>query len=164
MLFTSLFSKFVLTASIASSLALAIPSTTTYVRPVEIVDAPPIQSMASKIADAIYEDEGRCDHLHGESGEYGCFQYLPSTWAAYSNDIAGSVLKQTGVNERYITEGMIQKWLDDGKDARWIFLEWNQGNGDGWGGGTDCYAGTNKWGVHYDSCAYAAKGLALLRQ
>lgn len=160
MLFSSLFSKLVLTAGIASSLALAIPSTSTYVRPAEIVNAPPVQSYASKIADAIIEDEGRCGS--GQSGEQGCFQYLPSTWAAYSNIIASTTLKQTGANERYITEAMIQKWLDDGKSARWIFLMWNQGNGDGWGGGTDCYAGTNKWGVHYDSCAYAAKGLAFL--
>ena len=117
---------------------------------------------ASLIADAIYGAEGRCDHLHGESGEYGCYQYLPSTWQAYSTEVAGAVLPHTQENERYVTVAMVQSWLDEGKTARWIFLQWNQGNGDGWGGGTDCYAGVNKWGVAYDSCAYAAKALALL--
>lgn len=117
--------------------------------------------MASRIADAIYGAEGRCGA--GQSGESGCYQYQPATWAAYSKIVDGSAISMTVVNERRITEAMIQKWLDEGHDARWIFLMWNQGNGDGWGPGTkDCYAGTNKYGVHYDSCAYAEKGLSIL--
>lgn len=118
-----------------------------------------------KVADAIYGAEGRCDDLHGESGEYGCYQYLPSTWRAYSTEVHGAVLPQTEANEREVTEAMIAKWIDAGKSDRWIFLMWNQGNGDGWGPGTkDCYAGVNDKGVAYDSCDYAARALLLLKE
>lgn len=121
------------------------------------------ETRAALIADAIYEAEGRCDHLHGGSGEYGCFQYLPSTWKAYSTEVAGYILPQTGANERIVTEGMIRTWLAQGISERGIFLLWNQGSATGWGGGTDCYAGVNKYGVAYDSCAYAARAEAFLQ-
>lgn len=115
------------------------------------------------LTDAIYGAEGRCEDLHGRSGEYGCFQYLPSTWRSYSLSVAGEVLPQTRANERLVTEGMIRSWVEAGKSDRWIFLQWNQGNGDGWGPGTkDCYAGVNSAGVAYDSCDYAERGLILL--
>ena len=118
----------------------------------------------SNIADAIYGAEGRCDKLHGESGEYGCYQYQAGTWRAYSTIVAGEVLPQKE-NERYVTEGMIRIWLAEGRSERWIFLTWNQGDGDGWGPGTkDCYAGVNKHGVAYDSCDYAARATALFEE
>jgi len=114
------------------------------------------------IADTISDVEGQC--TPGQSGEYGCFQILPGTWRAYSIDVAGKVLPQTEANERYIVEGKIDEWLADGITPRGIFLTWNQGSATGWGGGTDCYAGTNKWGVHYDSCDYAHRALSILAQ
>ncbi len=122
-----------------------------------------LQAHVELVADAILEAEGRCGH--GQSGEYGCFQYQAGTWAAYSRLISGKVLTQTEANERYITEGMIKQWILDGKTDRWIFLQWNQGNGDGWGPGLkDCYEGWNDWGVHYDSCDYARRGLEYLEK
>lgn len=119
----------------------------------------------SSIADAIYGAEGRCDKLHGQSGEYGCYQYQSGTWRAYSTLVVGHVLTQTRANERMVTEGMIRIWLEDGKNPRWIFLTWNQGNGDGWGPGTkDCYVGVNKHGVAYDSCDYAERATAFYEE
>lgn len=120
-----------------------------------------LEVKVTNVVHAIYGAEGRCDFLHGGSGEYGCYQYLPSTWKAYSTIVAGEVLVQTDENEVFITKGMVRKWLTEGKSPRWIFLEWNQGKGDGWGPGTkDCYAGVNKHGVAYDSCDYAARATA----
>jgi len=73
------------------------------------------------------------------------------------------VLKQTEANEYHVTEEMIRKWRANGVTDRGIFLTWNQGDPNGWGPGTkDCYSGINKWGVAYDSCAYAAKALSTL--
>lgn len=116
------------------------------------------------VADAIYGAEGRCDKLHGLSGEYGCYQYQAGTWRSYSTIVAGEVLPQKE-NERMVTEGMIRIWLKEGKSPRWIFLTWNQGSGDGWGPGTkDCYAGVNKHGVPYDSCDYAARATAFYEE
>lgn len=117
---------------------------------------------AEKIADAIYEVEGRCN-LKGQSGEYGCYQYLPSTWRAYSTTVAGEVLPQTHANERTVTVGMIKLWLADDISDRGIFLLWNQGSATGWGPGKkDCYKGVNSHGVAYDSCSYATRALAFL--
>lgn len=114
------------------------------------------------IAEVILEVEGRC--THGQSGEYGCFQFLPSTWKAYSLQIAGEVLPMTEENERMVAEGMIGEWLDEGIPPRGIFLLWNQGSATGWGGGTDCYKGVNDHGVPYNSCDYAHRALSLLAQ
>lgn len=135
------------------------------------VEAPVIDHEAElrahieNIAASIYEAEGRCHNFFGKSGEVGCYQYQAGTWRAYSMRSAGKILPQTRANEDLVTEGMIRIWLEEGRTERWIFLTWNQGNGDGWGPGTkDCYSGVNKWGVHYDSCAYAAKALAYLAE
>lgn len=112
----------------------------------------------TNVVHAIYGAEGRCDFLHGGSGEYGCYQYLPDTWRSYSTIVAGGVIPQTEENEVIVTRGMVRMWLTDGRSPRWIFLMWNQGSGDGWGPGTkDCYAGVNKHGVPYDSCDYAER-------
>lgn len=114
------------------------------------------------IVDTIAEVEGRCG-ARGLSGEYGCYQYLPSTWRAYSLQVKGVVLLQTGENERMVTEGKVLQWKKEGRSDRWIFLQWNQGNGDGWGPGTkDCYSGTNNQGIHYDSCEYANRATDIL--
>lgn len=115
------------------------------------------------LADAIYSIEGRCGA--GQSGESGCFQYLPSTWRAYSEDVAGQVLPQTGTNERLVTEAMINTWENEGISDRGVFLMWNQGSATGWGPGSkDCYAGVNDHGVAYDSCNYAQRGLEYVKE
>lgn len=110
---------------------------------------------AALLADAIYATEGRC--TPGQSGEYGCFQYLPPTWKAYSTAVAGKVLPQTAANERAVTEEIILSWIRSGESDRMILLTWNQGTP-----GPDCYKGVNDHGVPYNSCDYAARGLAYL--
>ena len=118
-----------------------------------------LQSHVEIVVNAILEAEGRCGH--GQSGEYGCFQYQSGTWRSYSLDVSGKVLVQTEENERLITEGMVRKWILAGVSDRGILLTWNQGSATGWGPGTkDCYSGVNKYKVAYDSCDYAARGLA----
>lgn len=118
-----------------------------------------IDTRVSDIADAIYGAEGRCSDLYGESGEYGCYQYQPTTWVSYSKQATGEVLPQTAENERHVTEYMIESWLESGVSERGIFLTWNQGDP-----GPDCYKGVNRWGVPYDSCAYADKAMELLKE
>jgi hypothetical protein len=72
-------------------------------------------------------------------------------------EIYGQVLEKTPDREWYVATRMIQKWLDSGMTEAQIALRWNAG------GATRCSAGTNKYGVEYDSCAYQKKILALLR-
>lgn len=159
------------TLSLAAGLALGAVTALILLYPVPVksdADPGPTQeeltaAHATLLADAIEATEGRC--TPGLSGERGCFQYLPGTWAAYSKQVAGKVLPQTAENERYVTEAIIRGWIEKGVSDRGVLLLWNQGSATGWGPGTkDCYAGTNKWGVHYDSCAYAMKGLEYLKK
>jgi len=94
----------------------------------------------------------------GLSGEIGCHQFLPSTWAGYSKDVFGSVVEQTLENAEYVTLVKVKGWLDAGYTPRQIFLIWNQGNTG------QCKSGVNRHGVAYDSCAYAEEALSKLSE
>lgn len=66
-------------------------------------------------------------------------------------------MEQTPTRERYVAYKMIEKWLAEGLTARQIVLRWNQGHTG------ECRKGTNKYGVKYDSCAYANNVLAYIK-
>lgn len=102
------------------------------------------------------ESGGNCN-ARGASGEGGCFQFMPGTWAHWSKKVFGYVEKQTPVNEEYVALHKIQQHLDEGYSERQIALLWNQGHVG------ECKAGTNKHGVKYDSCAYANKVIVAMR-
>ncbi len=107
---------------------------------------------------AILETGGKLDcSLKGLSGERGCHQFLPSTWKAYSLEVYGYVEIQTPEKATFVAESMIRKWLESGLSDRQIFLIWNQGHPG------QCKAGVNKYGVPYDSCAYADKAIDTLK-
>lgn len=109
---------------------------------------------------AIIETKGNpnCSNAVGLSGEKGCHQFLPSTWVAYSKKVFGYEVEQTDKNAKIVIESMVNSWLDKGFTPRQIFLIWNQGNPG------QCKAGINKFGVSYDSCAYADYGVVLLEK
>lgn len=94
--------------------------------------------------------------MRGASGEYGCLQFLPTTWRLWSKDVYGEVREQTPVRERYVAYKKIERWLEQGYSSREIALMWNQGHPGA------CGAGVNKHGVSYDSCAYAQSVLTHL--
>lgn len=152
----------VVISACAASILVLVPNTARSVTiSDEVLAERDLTTHISAVADSIKEAEGRCSH--GGSGEKGCYQYQAGTWAAYSKQVMGTVVPMTIENEDIVTEGMIRKWLADGRTPRWIFLTWNQGNGNGWGPGTkDCYSGVNKWGVAYDSCDYARRATETL--
>ena len=81
---------------------------------------------------------------------------MPDTWAAWSNRVFGQVEPMTPTNEEYVALHKIQHHLDQGYSDRQVALTWNQGNPGA------CKAGVNKYGVRYDSCAYAKKVLAMI--
>lgn len=83
-------------------------------------------------------------------------QFLPSTWILFSKEIYGEVKEQTPTRERYVAYKMIEKWLQEGLDARQVALRWNQGHTG------KCRSGVNKHGVRFDSCHYAQQVLAKL--
>lgn len=121
--------------------------------------APQHSTLSKNIADVILKietgDTLDCS-LTGLSGERGCYQFMPSTWNAYSKEIYGEILPINEEREQFVVQQKVKKWLDQGKTARQIFLIWNQGNSG------ECVRGINRHGVPYDSCAYAEKALILL--
>lgn len=124
--------------------------------------AVPVETLAEKIVGVIETIETRghsdCGGARGGSGEHGCLQFQPATWRAYSREFYGEIVKITPEREREVAIFKVQQWLDAGYSPRQIFLIWNQGNP------SPCKAGVNKFGVRFDSCAYANKGIALLGQ
>jgi len=120
--------------------------------PPEVVDSHRITKVI-----AIKETGGTMDcTLKGLSGERGCHQFMPSTWRAYAMEVYGYVPEQTPEKAEYVTQQKVLKWLEEGYTPRDIFLTWNQGHRGG-----ACKAGVNRYGVAYDSCAYAREALAL---
>lgn len=92
----------------------------------------------------------------GLNGEESCYQFLSSTWRAYSLDVLGYIATQTPENTKKVVEGKVLEWKKKGLTDRQIFLMWNQGHPG------QCRKGVNKKGVAYNSCAYADKGVATL--
>jgi hypothetical protein len=100
------------------------------------------------------ESGGNCN-ARGASGENGCLQFMPATWKMWSRDVLGYVPPMTKVNELYVAMHKIQGWLDMGYTAEQCALMWNSG-------GTVHKRGVNRWGVSYDTYAYARAVLAQL--
>lgn len=94
-----------------------------------------------------------CVHTAGASGEKGCFQFMPSTWRGYSKEVFGKVVEMNAENELAVVTAKVDKWLEHGYTPRQIFLIWQQGNA------SPCKKGVNKYGVAFDSCAYAQDGV-----
>ena len=113
---------------------------------------------AHNIVKAIIKIESNDNfHARGASGEKGRTQFMPTTWDMWSKDIAGRVLPFTEVNEYYVAVMKVDAWLRLGYTEREIGLMWNQGSRGA------CRQGVNKYGVAYNSCAYADKLLAYLQ-
>lgn len=105
-----------------------------------------------RITKAIEKNEGmngKCDKK-GLSGEIGCYQYMPGTWEGDSKKHLGYVARPSFINQQYVTAYKVQEWLNQGKTEYQIGLLYN-------GGEVKAKKGTNKWGVRYDSGAYAKK-------
>ncbi len=94
---------------------------------------------------------------HGKSGEVGALQFLPTTWARWSNEVLGYKAPMTLSNSKYVAGRMVDRFLKQGLKEKDIALMWNSGQT------KKCSAGINKYGVEYDSCAYVRSVLALLQ-
>lgn len=92
--------------------------------------------------------------MKGESGEYGCFQFMPTTWKQVSHEVLGTVVTQSPINEEYVAVKKIEKLLEK-HDEKETALIWN-----GSLGGTEkpiIKSGVNSKGVKYDTHAYSLK-------
>lgn len=92
---------------------------------------------------------GNCDKKGG-SGEIGCYQFMPKTWQGDSRTYLGYIARPSFINQQYVTVYKVQNWLNKGYTPYQIGLLYN-------GGEVKEKKGTNKWGIRYDSGAYAKK-------
>lgn len=82
---------------------------------------------------------------------------MPTTWVAHSKKILGYVAEQTEINDKYVSQMMIEKYLEQGLSEKDIFLTWNQGHKGA------CKKGINKYNQAYNSCEYLNKAIAYLK-
>lgn len=81
---------------------------------------------------------------------------MPSTWRLFSKEVYGEVRPMTPERERYVATRIIQSWLNNGHSAFEVALRWN-------GGTPTIKRGVNKYGVEYDTGAYARKVVAYMK-
>lgn len=109
------------------------------------------------LAKAIRKQEsgGRFD-LKGQSGEYGAYQFTDGTWNGASKKYGVDVpLEQaTPEQQNEVAYRQIKDWKDQGYDVGQIASMWNAGEGRP-NAYREGFSGTNSYGVHYDTPAYA---------
>ena len=107
---------------------------------------------AKKLALAIRNTESGGNYkARGESGEYGAYQFMPSTWRSWSSKYLGNAnAEMTRANQNKVAVSHINSLFNKGYNPRQIALAWNAGS-------PKEVKGVNKYGVKYDSGAYANK-------
>lgn len=124
---------------------------------------------ASQIANAIktIESNGNYD-ASGASGEFGAYQFMPSTWDSWSKEYARannfslmpSGLAKTPENQDAVAMFKINQWLAQGLTPEQIAAKWNSGSEVGW----ENKIGVNSKGVAYNVPAYVNKFSSTLRR
>ena len=104
-----------------------------------------------KIADTISWVETRNnDNAKGASGELGKYQTMPSTYRALTKKHLGEVKSFSTTTQEIVVLKEIEELRSKKLSVYQIGLYWNSGSYI-----KPCKSGVNKWGVFYDSCAYA---------
>lgn len=113
---------------------------------------------ASNIASAIKTVEsGGNYNAKGASGEFGAYQFMPSTWKQWAGEFLGNSNAQpTKQNQDFVAQSKINQLINAGYNAEEIALIWN-------GGTPQRKKGVNQYGVSYDSGAYANKVINQLK-
>lgn len=115
--------------------------------------------LANSIVKAIaYQENGGKPNVNnlsaGKSGEMkSIFQFEPATWKADSTAIFGKATPLTPDNETYVMKQKVLKWIDEGKNVEEMASIHNSGNPDAY---KENHKGVNKYGVRYDTPAYAS--------
>lgn len=116
-----------------------------------------LDPQAVNLAKAIRQTEsGGNFQAQGKSGEYGAYQFTEPTWNTYAKEAGVNVaLKDaTAEQQNQVAYTKIKKWKDAGNNIGQIASMWNAGE-DNKNAYLNGNTGTNKYGVHYDTGAYA---------
>lgn len=116
-----------------------------------------LDPQAVNLTKAIRQTEsGGNFQAQGKSGEYGAYQFTEPTWDTYAKDAGVNVALKDATPEQQnqVAYAKIKQWKDAGNNIGQIASMWNAGekNKDAYLNGN---SGTNKYGVHYDTGAYA---------
>lgn len=120
---------------------------------------------AVNLAKAIRQHEsGGNFNATGKSGETGAYQFTAPTWKGYAKEVLGdSNAPMTPENQNQVAYTKIKQWKDGGKNVGQIASMWNAGEGK-----PNAYlennVGVNKYGVNYDTPAYAKKVAEIYQQ
>lgn len=91
----------------------------------------------------------------GASGEFGAYQFMPSTYKSLAKKYLGDENAQPTVeNQNKIAYSAAKAAKDSGQTPAQFASEWNSGKADAY---TQGLKGTNSKGVNYDVPAYVAK-------
>ena len=99
----------------------------------------------------------------GKSGELkSIFQFEPATWKADAKAILGSEnAPLTPDNETYVMREKVKKWIDEGKTVSEMASIHNAGDPNAY---KENHKGVNRYGVKYDTPAYAKKVLSYSKE
>lgn len=130
------------------SLLLSIPSATT-TSPVTDTMLQTIEAERRAMAIKYIEtkDDTSCIH-RGASGEYGCFQIMPSTLKGLAKKHHIEVKSFTYEVQKTLVIAEMKSQIIKGIKPEQTFKLWNSGNL------KPCSKGVNRYGVKYDSCRY----------
>lgn len=94
----------------------------------------------------------------GASGEFGAYQYTPDTWNGVAKKYGINVpLEQASPRQQNeVTYRRVKEWKDAGYNVGQIASMWNAGEGRP-NAYKENFRGVNKFGVQYDTPAYATK-------
>lgn len=92
----------------------------------------------------------------GKSGELkSIFQFTAPTWKADAKEVFGNEnAPLTPDNETYVMQHKVSKWIDEGKNVDEMASIHNSGQPNAY---KENHRGVNKFGVKYDTPAYAQK-------
>lgn len=115
-----------------------------------------LDQQALALTKAIRQHESGGDFtIKGKSGESGAYQFTAPTWKSYAKEILGDEnAEMTPQNQNKVAYTKVKQWKDSGKNVGQIASMWNAGEGRP-NAYKENYSGTNKYGVHYDTPAYA---------
>ena len=97
-------------------------------------------------------------NARGGSGEFGAYQYTQDTWngASKKYGVNATLEQATPKQQNEVTYKRVKEWKDKGNNVGQIASMWNAGEGKP-NAYKENWKGVNKFGVAYDTPAYAKK-------
>jgi len=117
---------------------------------------PTIKNLVSAIGRAETGDnKGKAYGMRGKSGEIGRYQFMPDTWKQWAKESLGDENAEMSVeNQNKVAYNKVKEWKDKGLSPAQIASKWNSGGENKY---KENHKGVNKYGVAYDTPAYALK-------